>query len=230
MPDACRQLVAAVAADWDSPRASLLRFERDGPGAPWRAVAPPAPAQLGRSGLAWGRGVRGQDEPGAAKREGDGRAPAGLFAIGLLYTNDPAPPEGTVYPFFHVTEADAWIDDPDLPDYNRRVRVDLADPPAWFARQRMNTTDPVYRWRIEIRHNADPPAPGAGSAIFFHLRRGPDRRTAGCTTLAEADLLALIRWLRAEAAPHYVLLPREAYAARAEAWGLPSLAEFTSGP
>ena len=36
----------------------------------------------------------------------------------------------------------------------------------------MRSGDFAYHWLIEIRHNSDPPVPGAGSAIFFHIRRG----------------------------------------------------------
>jgi hypothetical protein len=108
--------------------------------------------------------------------------------------------------------------------------VDPARPPDWFPRQRMKPEDPVYRWLLEIRHNADPPVPGAGSAIFFHIRRGANRPTAGCTTMAEADLIRVLRWLRAERRPAYALLPREEYAARWERWGLPAPDLFPARP
>ena len=68
---------------------------------------------------------------------------------------------------------------------------------------------------------ADPPVANAGSVIFFHIRRGPDRKTAGCTVMTEDDLTTMIRWLRASRKPHYVLLPWPEYKARVETWGLP---------
>ncbi len=86
----------------------------------------------------------------------------------------------------------------------------------------MRHNDFAYRWLVEIRHNSDPPEPGAGSAIFFHIRRGVDRPTAGCTTMAESDLVKMIRWLRAAKNPHYALLPKTEYLAKWQAWGLPS--------
>ena len=39
--------------------------------------------------------------------------------------------------------------------------------------------------------------------------------------MAEEDLLTMIRWLRAERKPHYVLLPWAEYVTRADRWGLP---------
>ena len=44
------------------------------------------PAVVGRNGLAWGRGVRTDLPAGEPqKREGDGRAPAGIFKLGPAF-------------------------------------------------------------------------------------------------------------------------------------------------
>jgi L,D-peptidoglycan transpeptidase YkuD (ErfK/YbiS/YcfS/YnhG family) len=219
VPESCRQLIVAVAPGWNSNSGKLQRFERAG--REWRGVGEPVAVLFGRSGLAWGRGVLGAEEPGLKKIEKDGRAPAGVFRLGKIYTDDDALPRGAEYPFHTVGTGDAWIDDPAHPLYNRHVVVDPARAPPWFEKQRMRLGDFAYRWRLEIRHNSDPPVAGAGSAIFFHIRRGPTRPSAGCTTMAEADLVTLIRWVRAKEDPHYALLPREAYLAKWRAWGLP---------
>jgi len=218
-----RQLLVAIAADWSSAHGTLQHFERDAHGR-WIKVGETVPVLFGKRGLAWGRGAL---EPGAAltgttKREADGRSPAGAFALGLIYGNDAALPAGADYPFHQVTSRDAWPDDSANPFYNRHVEIDATKPPAWFAAQRMRTGDPAYRWRVEIRHNAEPAIkPGAGSATFFHLRRGPTRPTAGCTTMAEPALRELVIWLRAAAQPHYVLLPRAEYLRLWQSWKLP---------
>jgi L,D-peptidoglycan transpeptidase YkuD (ErfK/YbiS/YcfS/YnhG family) len=218
--DGVGQLVVSVAPGWNSTMGRLQRFERAG--REWRAVAPPIPVLYGKNGLVWGRGVFGTDEPGPHKAERDGRAPAGVFRIGKIYTSDATLPAGADFPYRTITKGDAWIDDPAHPQYNQHVVVDPANPPAWFERQKMRHGDFAYRWLVEIRHNADPPVPGAGSAIFFHIRRGPQRPSAGCTVMAEGDLVALIRWLRASQRPHYVLLPQAEYLAKWRAWGLPA--------
>ena len=170
----------------------------------------------------WGRGVLGTDEPGPHKAERDGRAPAGVFRIGKIYTEDPALPAGADFPMRTIGRGDAWIDDPKHPQYNQHVVIDPANPPPWFEKQKMRHGDFAYRWLVEIRHNSDPPVAGAGSAIFFHIRRGPQRPSAGCTTMAQDDLVSLIKWLRAEHRPHYALLPKSEYLAKWKAWGLPS--------
>jgi hypothetical protein len=221
VPDDCTQLIVGLAPGWDSMRGQVRLFER-APGGKWKAVSPTWPVLFGTNGLAWGSGLAGQNEPGLRKVERDKRAPAGLFQIGKIYTYDAQLPPGSDYPFHQVTTADAWIDDVNHPDYNRFVRIpDPANPPPWFAKQKMRHNDFAYRWLVEIRHNSDPPVAGAGSAIFFHIRRGVDRPSAGCTTMAESNLVKLIGWLRAARKPHYVLLTAAEYEKKWQSWHLP---------
>jgi len=214
-----RQLIVSVAPTWDSSSGKLQLFEREKD--KWVAVGEPVRVLYGKNGLAWGKGELGQEQQGIHKAERDKRAPAGVFAIGTIYTYDKTLPEGAGYPFHTITAADAWVDDPLNPLYNQHVVVDPANPPPWFEKQKMRLDDPPHRWLVEIRHNSDPPEPGAGSAIFFHIQRGPDRPSAGCTVMTQPAIVRLIRWLRKADDPHYVLLPREEYLRLWKPWGLP---------
>jgi L,D-peptidoglycan transpeptidase YkuD (ErfK/YbiS/YcfS/YnhG family) len=215
-----RQLIVSVAPGWNSTTGKLQLFERSGGG--WKATGAEWPVLYGKSGLAWGRGVLGTNEPGQRKVERDGRAPAGVFRMGKIYTYDSALPKGANYPFHTVGLGDAWVDDVNSPLYNQHVVVDPKSPPLWFEKQKMRHNDFAYRWLLEIRHNSDPPVSPAGSAIFFHIRRGAQRPSAGCTVMAEEKLIELMRWLRADQNPHYALLPRAEYLQKWQAWGLPS--------
>ncbi len=222
VPDDCTQLIVALAPDWNSMRGHAQLFERTR-GGTWTPSGKSFPVLFGKSGLAWGSGLAGQNESGLRKKERDGRAPAGIFEIGKIYTYDAQLPSGADYPFHQVSPADAWVDDVSSPDYNRFVTIDNpSDPPAWFGKQKMRHNDFAYRWLVEIRHNSDPPVPGDGSAIFFHIRRGLNRPTAGCTTMAEADLVRVIKWLRASRHPCFALLPSEVYKEKWQAWDLPA--------
>jgi len=217
-----RQLLVSIAPDWNTNTGKMIALERGRDGE-WKPALGPIPVLFGKNGLAWGRGVLGTGEPGREKVERDSRAPAGVFRIGKIYTHDKTLPKGANFPYRTVSESDAWIDDPKLPNYNRHVVVDPANPPSWFEKQKMRHHDFAYRWLVEIRHNADPaPVAGKGSAIFFHIRRGPTRPTAGCTTMAEDDLVSVIRWLRADRNPHYALLPWGEYLGKWKSWGLPN--------
>jgi L,D-peptidoglycan transpeptidase YkuD (ErfK/YbiS/YcfS/YnhG family) len=225
-----RQMIVGIAPDWNSMRGRLQLFRRDARGE-WQPASAPVPVLFGKNGLAWGRGVEGTDESGLHKQERDGRAPAGVFDIGTIYTYDAALPPGADYPFHQVTTADAWVDDAGSPDYNKFVTIpDPAHPPAWFEKMKMRHGDFAYRWLVEIRHNSDPPVPGAGSAIFFHIRRGESRPTSGCTTMAEPDLVKLVSWLRAADHPQYALLPWSEYQQKWRAWGLPDPAKVAAKP
>jgi L,D-peptidoglycan transpeptidase YkuD (ErfK/YbiS/YcfS/YnhG family) len=225
-----RQLIVSIAPDWNSQQGRLWLFQRDAGGA-WQLSGGPIPVLYGKNGLAWGRGLLGTEEPGSHKKERDGRAPAGVFKMGTIYTYDAALPAGADYPFHQVTLSDAWVDNPASPDYNRHVVIDdPKNPPPWFEKAKMRHNDFAYRWLVEIRHNSDPPVSGEGSAIFFHIRRGETRPTSGCTTMAEPNLVRLIRWLRARANPHYALLPKAEYDKKWRAWGLPDPSLLATKP
>jgi L,D-peptidoglycan transpeptidase YkuD (ErfK/YbiS/YcfS/YnhG family) len=64
--------------------------------------------------------------------------------------------------------------------------------------------------------------PNAGSSIFFHIwRGGGSRATAGCTTMEEAKLRALVSRIDPTRQPLYVLLPKAEYEKYRAAWKLP---------
>ncbi len=215
-----RQMIVSTAPDWNSMRGTMRLFERRG--SSWAPASNFIPVLFGKNGLAWGRGLASGNEPPLFKREGDGRAPAGKFRLGKIYTPDPTLPRGANYPFHRLSQADAWVDDVANPYYNQHVFIpDPAKRPPWFESQRMRVGDFAYRWLIDIRHNRDDIRPGAGSAIFFHIRRGENRPSHGCTTMAEQDLVRMIQWLRADANPVYVLLPRREYQMLWRSWKLP---------
>src|SRR5689334_7752989 len=133
------QLIVSIAPGWDSMHGKLWRLERRETG--WEIVAGPAPVLFGKHGLAWGRGeIEGQDGR-PVKVERDGRAPAGVFRLGMIYTYDQSLPAGATYPHYTVGAGDAWVDDVNSPDYNRHVVVDPDHAPPWFARNRMRQGD-----------------------------------------------------------------------------------------
>ena len=223
VPDDCTQLIVGIAPTWNSMHGRLQLFER-ARGEAWKSVSADVPVLFGKDGVAWGSGLAGQAESGLRKKERDGRAPAGVFRIGKVYTYDAQLPPGSDYPVHQVTRTDAWVDDVNSPDYNRFVTIDdPSHPPPWFEKQKMRHNDFAYRWLVEIRHNSDPPVPGEGSAIFFHIRRGVNRATSGCTTMAEGDLVRLVTWLRADRHPCYVLLPAAEFDKKRRSWNLPNL-------
>ncbi len=124
----------------------------------------------------------------AAKREGDGATPLGLWPIrAALLRPDRVPPPATRLPWRWLRTDDGWSDDPADPAYNRPVRH-----PHDFSAERLWRDDHVYDVIVILGHNDAPPIRGLGSAIFWHCTR-PDRApTEGCVA---TDSVVLRRWL-----------------------------------
>jgi L,D-peptidoglycan transpeptidase YkuD (ErfK/YbiS/YcfS/YnhG family) len=124
----------------------------------------------------------------AAKREGDGASPAGVWPIRrVLYRPDRGPAPATALPVAAIARTDGWCDDPADPNYNRPV---VAPYPA--SCEEMWREDGLYDVVVILAHNDDPPVPGLGSAIFLHCAKPGYPPTQGCVALAKADLLELL--------------------------------------
>lgn len=218
-----RQLVFVVVPGWDAPRGTLTTFERDAAGS-WRRRAASHAVLVGRNGSAWGRGLHPVPDDGPQKREGDGRSPAGIFAIGPAFGAAATCETGLAY---RPLTADDWcIDVVGSPLYNRIVdgrevgAAAVAGSTEPMRRDLHLGGDRSYELGFVIGHNTAGRA-GAGSCIFAHLLGDPPAPTAGCTAMTEPQLRELLRWLDAAARPRFVLLPATEAGARAAAWGLP---------
>src|ERR1700751_2857358 len=78
LPASVGQLLVAIAPSWNSMHGKLQRLEKTDRG--WRMSGAPVSVLFGKSGLAWGRGLRNGNGGGAhPKVERDHRAPAGVF-------------------------------------------------------------------------------------------------------------------------------------------------------
>ena len=219
------QIVLVTAEDWNTTQARLRRFERSGPNGPWRPVGHDVPVSLGRNGLAWGRGLHGEQLSAApVKKEGDGRAPAGVFSLPRAFVG-PAESLGASpkLPVHQVTTQTVCVDTVASKHYNQMFEANTVAK-DWDSEEQMLRPDGLYRYGLFVDHNAPNAQPGAGSCIFLHLWRGPGAPTAGCTAMAEPDMLAVLRWLDAAKHPVLAQLPREELARLAPVWGAPELA------
>jgi D-alanyl-D-alanine dipeptidase len=220
-----RRLIVVVTDGWSASDGELRRFERGGPGQPWLALGDPVPVVVGRAGLGWGDGLQPRlRDGGPDKREGDGRAPAGMFALGDITGYDDAP-DGIKLPYRRATAALRCVDDAAAPDYYNRL-VDAPDGAApWASDEPMRRDDELYRFTVFVRHNPTR-APGRGSCIFLHVWSGPATGTSGCTAMALPSLRELVRW--ADPMTVLVQLPRAVYRRLQRPWDLPPLGAGTS--
>ena len=124
----------------------------------------------------------------AAKREGDGASPAGVWPIReVLYRPDRGPPPATAFRLRAIAEADGWCDDPTDRAYNRLVTL-----PHPARAEALWREDGVYDILVILGHNDDPPVAGMGSAIFLHLAKPGYPPTQGCVAIARKDLEDLL--------------------------------------
>jgi len=218
------QLVVVTTANWQASQGRLQTFQRDAQGR-WQPVGASWEVAIGRNGSAWGDGVLPTPQQGPRKQEGDGRSPAGVFAIGPAFGY--AARIDSTLPYRQM-QADDWcMDVPASPLYNRIVSASEAGAEAVKGSSEPmrldlhHDGDPRYREGFVIEHNAAA-VPGRGSCIFGHLWRQPGEATAGCTAMAPADMQRLLHWLQAARAPRLVLLPASEYAWAREYWQLPT--------
>lgn len=112
----CTQLIVVTTADWDSSQATLRRYSRSNIRAPWKQVGDPIAVMVGKSGLAWGEGAIRVDaqvaQPGdPVKKEGDGRAPAGVFYLSKIFGYAPQPLPGWKMPYEYLSSSVECVDD-----------------------------------------------------------------------------------------------------------------------
>jgi D-alanyl-D-alanine dipeptidase len=218
----CRQLIVVASRTMESVSAKLQCYERLDAGAPWRKAFAGVDATVGRNGMAWGIGLHGSFPAGGdIKREGDGRAPAGVFSLHSTFGYSSAQ-EAQIFnfPYLPITRTSVGIDDPTSIYYNRVVNSAGVSTIDWKSSEVMLLKDGRYRWGIIVEHNWKP-FPGYGSCIFMHRWLGPGQGTSGCTGMEAEAIEKIVRWLDNSRNPLLVQLPAAEYERLKELWRLP---------
>jgi len=172
--------------------------------------------------MGWGRGEADVPSlPGPPKREGDDKAPAGVFKLGTAFGY--AQKSGALkLAYVPLTKESVAVDDPNSRYYNQLIDRSKIPKPDWHSGENMILGDDRYKWGIVVKHNV-PPVPGAGSNIFLHCWKDPSTLTSGCTAMPEADMLRLLRWLDPHREPRLIQLPHSIYSEVRAKWDLPEL-------
>ncbi|MBS1789421.1 MAG: L,D-transpeptidase family protein [Acidobacteria bacterium] len=222
-----QQLVLVVSKDWNAVDGELRQYERASNGQAWLPKFNRFAVVVGRNGMAWGKGLHGDPatlaEPGdPIKKEGDGRAPAGIFKLSSSFGYAPKENNGLVkLPYFQATTMSECVDDVRSRYYNRLVQRDKIAKPDWKSAEQMRRNDELYRWGVVVDHNADKPEAGAGSCIFLHTWSGAGKGTAGCTAMEPKRIEGLLVWLDPKKNPVLVQLPQSEFERLRESLGLP---------
>lgn len=209
------QLLIVTTSKWNSVQGRLSLYEREGSSwIKWESF----PVVLGKRGMAWGIGLH-PPQQGIQKREGDGKSPAGIFALGPAFGHAKAIPSIRMDHLLLTAGIEA-VDDPESIHYNQIVDRDQVAHPDWKSSEKMAEIS-VYDLGVVVHHNYPEPQLGAGSAIFLHIWTDAQTGTAGCTAMEREHLALLLAWLDKEKNPLLVQLPFDEYERLKEAWGLP---------
>jgi len=195
IPDT-KQLLVVSTENWSTPNGILQRYENEGDH--WHKVGRAIHVKLGRNGLGWGRGLHTIPKDAKyIKKEGDGKAPAGIFTLKQAFGYQPF---DVKYPYEVYRSTDHCVDDVNSKFYNKivdstRGRAD------YQSFEHMKFPKDYYKYGIVVNHNHIDEAgaiKGAGSCIFIHIKKVP---TAGCTVMSESEMKEIIKWLDADKEP-----------------------------
>lgn len=206
-----RQVVVVTSSSWSSNRARLRTYDRAAEGA-WRLRLGPVDARVGRNGFA----------PAAGRRQGSSTTPAGTFEIPWAFGTRADP--GTALSYRRVDGNDWWPYDPrDPATYNvwqprrtsaARWRTTWAEDLSSFGRQYRHAAVIAYNLPSSVHRTGGQRVAGVpadtrrGGGIVLHIDR--PGATTGCVSIAQPDLVRVLRWLRPAHGPMIVMGPRSA--------------------
>jgi len=202
IPKDTKQLIVVTTDSWSTPNAILQRYQKDDKR--WRSVGKKIEVVVGKNGLGWGIGLH-HTPPKAKyiKREGDGKAPAGVFDLlnGFGYQ-----PFKIAYTYKVYNESNHCVDDSHSIWYNKiidskRVKKD------YKSYERMKFPKNYYKYGIVVDHNPKAVAK-AGSCIFIHIKKPNHIPTVGCTAMSEGEIKQILRWLDPHKHPILIQAPK----------------------
>lgn len=219
------QAVVVTTKDWPAVPGTAQLFEKKRSGGKWKKVGRPFAVVVGRSGLGWGDGLNEMPEaPDSSmiKHEGDGKSPAGIFALTSTFGSGDKPDYSRL-PFTKLEEFTECVDDTRSTHYNKivdRMHVGNFD---WKSSEKMLAVGPEYEMGVFVAHNSAPVTRGDGSCIFLHIWKDAASGTSGCTAMAKENIEKIFHWIDPDKNPVLIQLPESAYAEYRKKWQLPKL-------
>ena len=104
--------------------------------------------------------------------------------------------------FVEVEMNHVWVCDTSSNDYNKLILDENGIYKNNTINERMYRPDHLNKYAIVIGYNMSPIVKGKGSAIFMHVERTPNHKTAGCISMSEKNIKKLINWLNPKYNPH----------------------------
>jgi len=198
-----KQLIVVTTPNFSSSSGVLQRYQKVGN--KWQKVGKKLNIKVGKNGLAWGVGLHQIPKNATLiKKEGDGKAPAGIFKLGAAFGYNHFK---TVYPYKVYKEYHHCVDDIKSKYYNHIVNSHKIKK-DYSSFEHMKFSKNYYKYGIAVLHNhfGKDAIRGNGSCIFIHIKSIP---TAGCTAIAkEQDIKELIKWLNPTLNPLLIQAPK----------------------
>ncbi len=204
IPKESKQLLMVTTKNWSTKDGTLQRYEKNDN--QWKKVGKEINIVLGRNGLGWGKGLHQTPKNSKyIKKEGDGKAPAGLFALGngFGYSQTQFPMQ---FPYATYKTTDHCVDDSNSQWYNQIIdsKTTAKDYKSF---EHMKLRNNLYKYGITVTHNPEQLAQ-AGSCIFIHIKSKSGKGTAGCTAMHEDEILTVLKWLNEKEKPLLLQLPQ----------------------
>lgn len=178
------RLVLVTAPDMASTTATVQRFTRANPRAPWKADGGPVTALVGRNGMGWAHAFRSYARDGEpTKVDGDKKAPAGFYRIGRPFGFEPSRLKG----YLRLAEGTVCVDDPRSRAYNTiTTRAKVGEKVHGENMWRV----PDYVRGLTVDYPTDAKN-RAGSCIFIHAWLPGKTGTAGCVAVRSPVVMKL---------------------------------------
>jgi len=203
IPNDTKQLLVVTTANWSTKNGVLQRYEKIQNH--WQKVGEPISIVLGRNGLGWGRGLHTiPNNAKTVKKEGDGKAPAGLFKLNNAFGYNSLTVD---FPYEVYKTTDHCVDDSNSIWYNKIVDSTKTEK-DYKSFEHMKLKNNLYQYGIVVNHNPDAIA-NAGSCIFMHIKSPTGNGTAGCTAMSKKKIVKVLEWLKEENKPLLLQLPKE---------------------
>jgi len=220
------QMVLVITPNLNASSGIIHFFEREHTFAPWNPVNKPEKVVVGKNGLGWEPNLHALGYKAATKKEGDGKAPAGIFYLSSIFGYALAKKMSHLkMPYLHTNNTLVCVDDANSVFYNRIVDSSFLKKKDWKSHEKMKRNDDLYRLGVVVDYNLFPTIKGKGSCIFLHIWRGKGssvKPTLGCTAMVPRLMEKLILWLELDKKPVLVQLPQSEFESISKGWCLPT--------
>ena len=193
-----QQILLVVSDNSNTHKAKLQCFE-DG-----EKIISTIDVNIGRNGLGFGLGEiqLKQSNTQVEKREGDGKAPIGIFKLSSVFGYPKS--NNSHMPYMHTSKNLICVDDSNSKYYNKIIYMPKPKPKSF---EFMKRDDMQYELGIVVEHNKKK-IKQKGSCIFLHVQKMKDKGTAGCTSMSLNDLQNIVEWLDKKKNPILIQIPK----------------------